>query len=74
MSGNLFSSMPPFDINQIQTVEEAALCFEDACAMMGDYRRMKEAEQVIQVLAAHRLADQVFRTCLCNSSQSYCVF
>ncbi len=30
MSGNLFSSMPPFDINQIQTVEEAALCFEDA--------------------------------------------
>lgn len=35
---------------------------------------MKEAEQVIQVLAAHRLADQVFRTCLCNSSQSYCVF
>ena len=42
--------------------------------MMGDYRIMKEAEQVIQVLAAHRLADQVFRTCLCNSSQSYCVF
>ena len=41
---------------------------------MGDYRRMKEAEQVIQVLATHRLADQVFRTCLCNSSQSYCVF
>lgn len=76
--------MPPFDINQIQTVEEAALCFENAycwlgilkrrCAMMGDYRSMKEAEQIIQVIATHHLAEQVFRTCLCNSSQSYCVF
>ena len=76
--------MSIFDLSQIQTVDEAASFFEQvyvgdasfqcSCNMMGNRSNIKEAEQMIEAFASHPLAEDVFRTCIFKSTQSYCIF
>lgn len=76
--------MSAFDLSQIQTVDEAASFFEQvyvgdaflqcSCNMMGNRSNIKEAEQMIEAFASHPLAEDVFRTCIFKSTQSYCIF
>lgn len=42
--------------------------------MMGDYRNHKEGESMIEALSQREYAEEIFKSCLCQSSQSYCVF
>lgn len=42
--------------------------------MMGDYRNHKEGESMIEALSQHEYAEEIFKSCLCQSSQSYCIF
>ena len=42
--------------------------------MMGDYRNLKEGEAIIQALSQYPSAEEIFKSCLFQSSQSYCIF
>ena len=72
------------DISQIRSPEEARFLFENAlrsdrsvsyrCTSMSDYKQQSQAERVIQAILSHPSSDEILLDCLCNSSQSYCIF